>query len=322
MAWKTGLSPQRLEWWHWLAGQGGFPRLSRGLGGAAGELWPSIKWASVARHVPGTTAKTDATAEQPGPGPACPPFHSCGAACPPTTSIADDNRAIRQQPKPDPRGCRAGQPRRAAGGCGPAWKPTRAQWWPRRWPRPATPCSKPEIRMSTGPDALVRAGTTLPRRGAGRVAAGTRVPGDGARRPPAAPGLHGGPALPDAWRQLILCDTTGVIVGGGTDVRSTSAAAARSCRWHCDASSSGGIEGAECRAVPAAASRSIASCIGNTADRPLPTIWSASARSDHRRAATRVCSASPATPDRPDGLTFFRPRVTCCGLHPGTIPQR
>ena len=63
----------------------------------------------------------------------------------------------------------------------------------------------------TGPDALVemaqRSLDAVPgasRRDTYRVM--VHVDTDGAH-------LHDGPALPDAWRRLILCDTTGVIVG-------------------------------------------------------------------------------------------------------------
>ncbi|HET9601308.1 MAG TPA: DUF222 domain-containing protein [Acidimicrobiales bacterium] len=107
--------------------------------------------------------------------------------------------------------------------------------------------------------------------------------------------LHDGPALPDAWRQLILCDTTGVIVG----VRDGRPIDVGRRRHIVPVALRRTIErrdrGAGCRAVLAAASRSITSCIGNTAARPPPTIWSASARSTIG-CTTRVCSASPATP--------------------------
>ena len=62
---------------------------------------------------------------------------------------------IRYSPNRTPAGCQAGTTLRVGGGCGPAWNPTKAPSWPRRWPKPETPCSGPEDPHVTGPEALV-----------------------------------------------------------------------------------------------------------------------------------------------------------------------
>ena len=119
--------------------------------------------------------------------------------------------------------------------------------------------------------------------------------------------LHDGPALPDvSARGLILCDTTGAIVGvRGRPSRSTSGGDGTSSRWPCDAPSNCGIGAAGSRAVPAVASRFITSCTGKTADRPTPTTWSACA--PNTTACTTEANGITGNPTRPDGLVLHRP---------------
>ena len=89
--------------------------------------------------------------------------------------------------------------------------PTRAPSWPRRWPRRGTRCFHAGNPQVNGPEALVE----MAQRSLDTVESPSRreaytvmvhVATDGAH-------LHDGPALPESLRRMILCDTTGAIVG-------------------------------------------------------------------------------------------------------------
>ena len=143
VAWKTGLSPGRARDVVALAArQGELPATMTAF--AAGELAVD-QVVVVARHVP-----TDCEAQ------------AADLARLATVSQLRRSLSTYQLPsRTSPTiqysrsrirvGCRAGTTRMAGGGCGPAWNPTRAPSWPRRWPKPATPCSTPETLMSRAP---------------------------------------------------------------------------------------------------------------------------------------------------------------------------
>ena len=201
VAWKTGLSPGRARDLVAVASrQGELPVTMAAF--SAGELAVD-QVVVVARHVP-----TDCEAQ--------------AADLARLATVSQLRRSLSRyqfhpepardpvQPEPDPCGVSGWYDAQGRWRLRACLNPTKAPSWPRLWPRRGTRCSTPVTLRSTvrrrwwrWPNAP---STPSKPHTARRLPGVIHVATDGAH-------LHDGPALPDVLRRMILCDTTGAIVG-------------------------------------------------------------------------------------------------------------